>query len=345
MNSIIWEKTFLELLDQRKLPLKIEYVKCQTYTEVIECIKNMVVRGAPAIGVAAAYGMVLATKGLKSESKEVFMKNFLRAGDLLKCARPTAVNLFWAVDRMCKIAIDNQEKSIEDLTFSIEKAAMDIHKEDIALNKRIGAFGLELVPKDAVILTHCNAGALATAGYGTALGVIRAAHENSRLKRVYACETRPLLQGARLTAWELHQEKIPVTLITDSMAGYLMGQGAIHMIIVGADRIAKNGDVANKIGTYSLAILAKYHNIPFYVAAPYTTMDLNISTGKEIIVEERHCSEISHIQGIKVVPDDILIYNPAFDITPNKLITSIITDKGIVNAPYGEEIERLFKTR
>jgi len=343
VNSIIWEKKFLKLLDQTKLPLKIEYVKCQTYPEVVEAIKNMVVRGAPAIGVAAAYGMVLAAKEFASESKEVFMKNLCRAGELLKCSRPTAVNLFWAVDRMYQTAKSNQDKSTVELIIIIEEAAMNIHEEDIALNKRIGLFGVEVVPKNAVILTHCNAGALATAGYGTALGVVRATHEKDNLKRVFACETRPLLQGARLTAWELHQDKIPVTLITDSMAGYLMGQGTIDMVIVGADRIAKNGDVANKIGTYSLAILAKYHKIPFYVAAPYSTMDLNISSGNQIIVEERNCNEIRHIHGHKIIPDDILVYNPAFDITPNELITGIITDKGIVNAPYEEEIGRLFE--
>jgi len=343
MKSIIWENSMLKLLDQTKLPLSIEYVDCKTYKEVAECIKNMVVRGAPAIGVAAAYGMVLAAKEFLEKSKNGFMDDLYSAGELLKSTRPTAVNLFWAVDKMYKTAKDNETASSKDIALILEEAAINIHEEDIALNKSIGEYGVKVVPEGAVIMTHCNAGALATAGYGTALGVIRTAFEKGILKKVFACETRPLLQGARLTAWELHQEKIPVTLITDSMAGYLMGQGQIDMVIVGADRIARNGDVANKIGTYSLAILANYHNIPFFVAAPYSTIDMGMATGKEIIVEERHGNEIRHIHGVEVVPGDIQTLNPAFDVTPGKLITGIITDKGILTAPYEKEIDRLFK--
>jgi len=342
MKSIIWENSILKLLDQTKLPLSIEHVDCKTHEEVACCIKNMVVRGAPAIGVAAAYGMVLAAKSFLEESKNDFMDNLYNAGELLKSTRPTAVNLFWAVDKMYRIAKDNETIPNKEIVLILEKTATDIHEEDIILNKSIGAYGVTVVPKGAVIMTHCNAGALATAGYGTALGVIRAAFEKGMLKKVFACETRPLLQGARLTAWELHQDKIPVTLVTDSMAGYLMLQGQIDMVIVGADRIARNGDVANKIGTYSLAILAKYHNIPFFVAAPYSTIDVNMATGKEITVEERHCNEIRHIHGVKVVPEDIQVYNPAFDVTPSELITGIITDKGLLTAPYEIEIEKLF---
>ena len=345
MKSVIWENSTLKLLDQTKLPLRIEYVDCKTHKEVAGCIKNMIVRGAPAIGVAAAYGMVLAAKEFLEVSNKNFMDKLYNAGELLKSTRPTAVNLFWAVDKMYKTAKDNEKASTMDIALILEKAAINIHEEDIALNKSIGAHGVKVVPVGAVIMTHCNAGALATAGYGTALGVIRAAFEKGILKKVFACETRPLLQGARLTAWELHQDKIPVTLITDSMAGYLMSQGKIDMVIVGADRIAKNGDVANKIGTYSLAVLANHHNIPFFVAAPYSTIDMDMASGDEIIIEERHCNEIRHIQDVEVVPEDIHTYNPAFDVTPNKFVTGIITDRGILTAPYEKEIDRLFSKK
>ena len=343
MKSIIWENSILKLLNQAKLPLSVEYVDCKTHKEVAEAIKNMIVRGAPAIGVTAAYGMALAAKEFMEKPKNDFMDDLYNAGELLKSTRPTAVNLFWAVDKMYKTAKDNETASNKDISLMLEKAAINIHEEDIALNKSIGRYGVEIVPEEAVIMTHCNAGALATAGYGTALGVIRAAFEKGILKKVFACETRPLLQGARLTAWELHQDKIPVTLVADSVAGYLMGQGQIDIIVVGADRIARNGDAANKIGTYSLAILANYHNIPFFIAAPYSTIDMGMATGKEIIVEERHCNEVRHIHGVKVIPEEIQAYNPAFDVTPNKLITGIITDKGILTAPYEKEIERLFR--
>lgn len=342
MDSIVWGNGELSLLDQSKLPLKIEYVKCASHHEVARAIKSMIVRGAPAIGVGAAYGMVLAAREYKNLNKELFLKKLFAAGDDLKSTRPTAVNLFWAVDKIYEAAENNIKEAIEDIIIILEKEAIKIHEEDILLNKEIGKWGVGIVPDDAIILTHCNAGALATAGYGTALGVIRTAHERRKLKKVYACETRPLLQGARLTAWELNRDKIPVTLITDSMAGYLMGQGKVDVIIVGADRIALNGDTANKIGTYSLAVLASYHKIPFYIAAPYSTIDFNIKSGNEIIVEERDASEIRTIKTIEVIPENIMVFNPAFDITPNALISGIITDKGIITAPYEENLTNTF---
>ncbi len=342
MESIKWNGNSLELLDQTKLPLEIEYRKYTSHMEVADAIKNMIVRGAPAIGVAAAFGMVLASKQFSDLSKEEFYKKLQEAGELLKTTRPTAVNLFWAVDRMYKVAKESADETIPEIINMLEAEALNINKEDVELNKSIGRYGLEIVPKSANILTHCNAGTLATAGYGTALGVIRAAHEHKKLKHVYACETRPLLQGARLTAWELSQSNIPVTLITDSMAGYLMGQGKVDMVIVGADRIATNGDTANKIGTYSLAILANYHKIPFYIAAPYSTIDFNISSGEQIVVEERACNEIRYVGGNRIIPDDITVYNPAFDVTPAELITGIITDKGIIVPPFDEGIKKLF---
>ena len=343
INSIIWENQTLKLLDQTKLPLRIGYVDCKTHKEVAKCIKNMIVRGAPAIGVAAAYGVALAAKEFSGESKNDFMSKLHKAGEILKSTRPTAVNLFWAVDKMYKAAKDNETASTqEEIVLILEKLAIDIHEEDIALNKNIGIHGVKVVPDGAVIMTHCNAGALATAGYGTALGVIRAAFEKGILKKVFACETRPLLQGARLTAWELYQDRIPTILITDNMAGYLMSKGQIDMVVLGADRIARNGDVANKIGTYSLAILADYHKIPFFVAAPYSTIDMDIASGEEIIVEERHGDEIRNIHGVEVISKYIKTYNPAFDVTPGKLITGIITDKGILTAPYEKEIDKFF---
>ena len=314
VEPIRWKGDRLELLDQRLLPGKTVYVKCKTANDVAKAIKDMVVRGAPAIGCAAAFGVVL-SKGT-SKSYEVLAKS-----------RPTAVNLFWALDRMRKAK-------------DLEAEAKAIFDEDLAANRAMGRLGAELIPDRARIMTHCNTGALATAGYGTALGVIRSS--KSKNISVIANETRPYLQGARLTAWELVQEGIPCTLITDSMAGHLMSRGEVDVIVVGADRIAANGDVANKIGTYPLAVLAKRHGIPFYVVAPLSTFDLKISSGKEIPIEERPAGEVTGYRGMRWAPEGISVRNPAFDVTPAELISGIVCEKGVVLAPNREKLAKLF---
>jgi methylthioribose-1-phosphate isomerase len=315
VQPIRWKGDRLELLDQRLLPEKTEYVACRSAEEVARAIRDMVVRGAPAIGCAAAFGVVL-SKG----SPESF--------DVLARSRPTAVNLFWALERM---------KKAKDL----EAEARAIYEADLAANRALGKLGAELIPEGARIMTHCNTGALATAGYGTALGVIRSAKEKKI--SVIANETRPYLQGARLTAWELVQEGIPCTLITDSMAGHLMARGEVDLVIVGADRIAANGDVANKIGTYPLAVLAKRHGIPFYVAAPCSTFDPSIPDGSGIPIEERPAAEVTGYRGMRWAPQGVSVRNPAFDVTPAELITGIICEKGIASPPYGESITALLK--
>jgi len=298
----------------------------------------MQVRGAPAIGVSAAFGLVLAANEYQGSDSNALIERLEIAKETLGNTRPTAVNLFWALQRMAKLWDNAKGLSVLELSTTIEEEAHAIARDDLARNKTIGLLGQQLIPQGARILTHCNAGALATFGYGTALGVIRAAHEQGKEIEVFADETRPLLQGARLTAWELLEDKIPVTLITDSTAGYLMQQQRIDLIIVGADRIAANGDTANKIGTYSLAVLAGHHQIPFYVAAPFSTVDMNISSGKEIIIEEREHDEIRRWGNIQLAPEAVKVYNPAFDVTPNHLITAIITDCGIARPPYLENI-------
>jgi methylthioribose-1-phosphate isomerase len=313
---IVWTKKSLLLLDQTKLPFKKEYVECKTILDVAESIKNMVVRGAPAIGVAAAYGFVLGKKsGLSDENIYNILIN----------TRPTAVNLEWALKR----CISEIEKGRD-----IEEVAILIHEEDILINKQIGSCSKELIRDGDNILTHCNAGALATGGYGTALGVIRYAFEDGKKIHVYVDETRPFLQGSRLTAYELIEDGIDCTLICDNMAGYLMSLGKIDKVVVGADRIAANGDTANKIGTYSLAVLAKHHNIPFYIAAPFSTFDFNIKNGSEIKIEERDPSEVRGFFGVKVAIDETKVFNPAFDVTPAELITGFITEKGIITPPF-----------
>jgi methylthioribose-1-phosphate isomerase len=315
VQPIRWKGDRLELLDQRLLPEKTEYVACRSAEEVARAIRDMVVRGAPAIGCAAAFGVVL-SKG----SPESF--------DVLARSRPTAVNLFWALERMKKAK-------------NLEAEAIAIYEEDLAANRAMGKLGAELIPEGARVMTHCNTGALATAGYGTALGVIRSAKDKKI--SVIANETRPYLQGARLTAWELVQEGIPCTLITDSMAGHLMARGEVDLVIVGADRIAANGDVANKIGTYPLAVLAKRHGIPFYVAAPCSTFDPKIQDGSRIPIEERPASEVTGYRGTRWAPEGVSVRNPAFDVTPAELITGIICEKGIASPPYRESIAALLK--
>ncbi len=342
LHTMRWVDNTLELLDQTKLPHNVEYVSCRTYNDVAEAIKTMQVRGAPAIGAAAAFGMVLGARSFSSCAHEEFFRSIEQIANTLAATRPTAVNLFWAINRMRKIAETNSDRPVVDILRIMTVEAGRIFAEDIEMNRSIGRFGNELVPPEASILTHCNAGALATAGYGTALGVIRAAHEAGKRIHVYADETRPLLQGARLTAWELMQDNIPVTLITDNMAGYLMRQGKIHLAVVGADRITANGDVANKIGTYTVAVLAKENNVPFYVAAPASTIDLALANGDDIPIEERDHREVAEVFGVGLAPKGVRIYNPAFDVTPHHLIKGIITDRGVIYPPYEDNLKKIF---
>ena len=331
MQALRWDDGTLLLLNQTLLPAKTEWISCTTVERVREAIQRLETRGAPAIGVAAAFGLVLAAK--QSENRDEFHLKVNK----LKEARPTAVNLMWAIDRLLA---STKETSFDGLAKKLEEEAQILFAEDLAMNKQIGIYGAQLFSQPISILTHCNTGSLATAGYGTALGVIRRLWEEKKLLHVYADETRPLLQGARLTAYELHSEGIPATLITDSMAGWVMKNKMVQAVIVGADRIARNGDTANKIGTYSLAILAKEHQIPFYVAAPYSTFDLTIATGDEIPIEERASSEVNSFNGALTAPEGISVFNPAFDVTPNKYITGIITDKGVLTAPYESQLKK-----
>lgn len=343
MKTIEWQDEGLVLIDQTVLPREVTYVRCSTVEQVADAIKTMKVRGAPAIGASAAYGMALAAVNCPLQEKEGFLQYLRKTADLLAATRPTAVNLFWALQRMLKVIEEAAAAlDIPELKALIVQEAHNIFTEDVAMNKRIGQYGNELVPAGARILTHCNAGALATAGYGTALGVIRAAHDAGKEISVFADETRPLLQGARLTAWELMQDGIPVTLITDNMAGYLMKKGMIDLAVVGADRITANGDVANKIGTYTVAVLCKEHNIPFYVAAPASTVDMNLAAGEDITIEERQPDEVTAVFGQEVAPRGVRVLNPAFDVTPNEIITAIITDRGVVKPPYIDNMKKLF---
>lgn len=341
MEAIKFSAGKLTLLDQTLLPSKVEYAEYHNYRDVGEAIKSMKVRGAPAIGVTAAYALVLAAYEFKELNPSEFKKRMAEASKELRATRPTAVNLFWAIERM-ETVFQQEGLDIEERIEALEREAQEIEAEDLAMNGTMGEIGQQLISPDSTILTHCNAGALATAGIGTALGVIRAAYKKGKVKMVFADETRPLLQGARLTSYELMEDGIPVTLITDNMAAYCMQQGFIDCVIVGADRIAANGDVANKIGTYGLAVLAKYHNIPFYVAAPYSTFDLNIKSGKEIPIEERDHNEVRKIGDFWIAPEKVEVINPAFDVTPHSLITAIITDKGLIKSDFQENIKKVF---
>ncbi|MDD4237717.1 MAG: S-methyl-5-thioribose-1-phosphate isomerase [Desulfotomaculaceae bacterium] len=334
------EEGLLELLDQTGLPGTVNYLKCGDYREVATAIKNLSVRGAPAIGVAAAYGLALAAGNIEAESRDAYIDRVREAAVELAATRPTAVNLCWAVERVMRRLISTQSDDPGVLRHAVLDEAHAIRREDESGNRRMGEFGRELIPQGARILTHCNAGALATAGYGTALGVIRAARAEGKDISVFAGETRPLLQGARLTAWEMYQEGIPVTVITDNMAGYLMAKGMVDLVLVGADRITSSGDVANKIGTYSLAVLAKEHNIPFYVAAPVSTVDLSLTSGSEIQIEERDMAEVTHLAGQQIVPTGVQVWNPAFDVTPARLVAAIITERGIVRPPYPQNLKK-----
>ncbi|MGA3129310.1 MAG: S-methyl-5-thioribose-1-phosphate isomerase [Terracidiphilus sp.] len=341
--TLTWTPEGVRFLDQTKLPLEESYVLATTYEQVADVIVTMVVRGAPAIGVSAAYGVALGTMQTKAKTPEGFVPEFERICACLAATRPTAVNLFWAIDRMKKLfaelfaagtpLVDIQEKLLAE--------AHLMYEEDIAACKQMGANGADLMPDEGGVLTHCNAGALASCGYGMALGVIRSAVARGKKIMVYADETRPFLQGSRLTAWELMADHIPTTVICDNMAASLMRQGKIQAVVVGADRIAANGDTANKIGTYNVAILAREHGIPFYVAAPWSTIDLATATGDQIPIEERPAKEVTHHAGKQVTPDGVGICNPAFDVTPAKYIAAIITERGVMRAPYAESLKEM----
>lgn len=340
-KTIEWKDNSVIMIDQRKLPISEEYIKCTNYQEVIKAIKDMVIRGAPAIGVASAMGLALGAMNIEAKNFDQFIIEFNKIANEIGNARPTAVNLFWAIDRIKKICINSKDKTIEKLKEEIKEEAIKIYKEDIEINKAIGENGEKFIKDKDTILTHCNTGSLATASYGTALGVIRSAVLKGKKVHVFVDETRPFLQGARLTAWELLKDNIPFTLITDNMAGNFMKKGFINLVMVGADRIAKNGDTANKIGTYSIAVLAKYHNIPFYVCAPTSTIDINLNSGEEIPIEERNPTEVTHILGKQIAPSGCNVRNPAFDVTPNSLITAIITEKEVITPPYEKNIEEI----
>ncbi len=329
------------MIDQRLLPAQEIWLDYTDYQGVADAIKTMVVRGAPAIGVAAAFGAAFAAKAISATDYADFTAQFAPCCAELAATRPTAVNLFWALERMQRVADANQTLSIADLQQRLLAEALEIAAEDERINRAMGQHGQQLLPHQGTILTHCNAGALATGGYGTALGVIRAAVDSGKKLAVYADETRPFWQGARLTAWELQQDDIPVTVICDNMAGYLMQQGKIDAVIVGADRISANGDVANKIGTYSVAVLAQAHNIPFYVAAPISTIDLSLTDGSAIPIEQRDALEITHCGNRQLVPEGVPVYNPAFDVTPAELVTAIITENGVAQGDYVAELSKL----
>ena len=340
-KTMAWKKGRLFLLDQTKLPATETYVVCSSYQDVARAIRRMVVRGAPAIGVAAAFGMALGARNYRGRDRGGFRRHLERAAATLVAARPTAVNLTWAVKRMKRVAESQTMKNLKQLPRILEMEAVRILEEDIRINRELGRQGEILIPDGCSILTHCNAGALATAGYGTALGVVRAAWEAGKRIHVFVDETRPFLQGSRLTAWELMKDRIPCTLIADNMAGALMQQGKVQMAIVGADRIAANGDVANKIGTYSLARLCHAHGLPLYVAAPISTIDPLTLTGRDIPIEQRSVQEITHIQGRMIAPSGVKALNPAFDVTPNRFVNGIITEKGIIYKPYRKNLRKL----
>jgi methylthioribose-1-phosphate isomerase len=343
IQTLEWTEKGVVFIDQTKLPTEEVYVTCTTHQQVADVIRNMVVRGAPAIGVSAAMGIALGVKNSKAANIADLKKEFDQICETIGQTRPTAVNLFWAIRRMTDKFESLRYQPIPQIQQALIEESQRMHAEDIAANQAMGRHGATLMPASGGVLTHCNAGALATAGYGTALGVIRAAVEAGKKIHVYADETRPFLQGSRLTAWELMKDNIPTTVISDNMAGVMMQQGKIGAIVVGADRIAANGDVANKIGTYTVAILAKEHGIPFYVAAPISTVDLATPDGSKIPIEQRNQKEVTHIGGRQMTPDGVGIENPAFDVTPAKYIAAIITERGIARAPYTESLSKLAK--
>jgi methylthioribose-1-phosphate isomerase len=335
IETIQWTNSGVVMIDQTRLPREETYVTCTDYQQVAEAIRSMVIRGAPAIGVAAAMGIALGMQQARSSAE------FDEICETLARTRPTAVNLFWAIERMRRLYSELQDRPLEETRAKLVAEAQQIRLEDIAINQCIGKNGAPLIPDGKTVLTHCNAGALATAGYGTALGVIRAAVAAGKKIDVFADETRPFLQGARLTVWELQHDHIPATLITDNMAGHFLHSGRIGCVVVGADRIAANGDVANKIGTYSVAVLAKENGVPFYVAAPISTLDLSLTDGGKIPIEQRAAEEVTHVQGVPVAPDGTPVENPAFDVTPNRYVTAIVTERGVARPPYVESLRKL----
>lgn len=347
IKTVEWTDEGVRMLDQRLLPTEEKYLMLRSYDEVAEAIKKMVVRGAPAIGVSAAMGLALGAKQSVGTSVADLEYDFNYMCDVMSATRPTAVNLFWAIERMRDEfrRASAETDDVEKVKHRLVLQSQAIFDEDIKANRALGRFGGELIPDNSTVLTHCNAGALATAGdYGTALGVIRGARDAGKRVAVIADETRPFLQGSRLTAWELSKDEIPVTIITDNMAGHIMKQGKVDTVVVGADRIVANGDTANKIGTYMVAVLAKEHGIPFYVAAPISTIDLSLSTGEEITIEERDTREVTHIREQQLAPTGVDVQNPAFDVTPNELITAIITDKGVARQPFTESLRRMVES-
>jgi methylthioribose-1-phosphate isomerase len=344
IQTLEWTDSGVRFIDQTKLPTEETYVTCTSYEQVADVIRNMVVRGAPAIGVAAAMGIALGVKSSRAAKATDLKNDFEKICEVIGKTRPTAVNLFWAIRRMSTKFAELDQRSVQQIKEALIEEAQRMHAEDIAANQAMGRHGATLMPASGGVLTHCNAGALATCGYGTALGVIRAAVEQGKKLHVYADETRPFLQGSRLTAWELMKDGIPTTVISDNMAGAIMSQGKVGAVVVGADRIAANGDVANKIGTYTVAVLAKEHEIPFYVAAPFSTIDLETPDGSKIPIEQRNGREVTHIAGRQMVPEGVKVENPAFDVTPSKYVTAIITERGVARAPYKESLRMLAGT-
>lgn len=341
IKTLEWTDEGVRFIDQTKLPTEEVYVTCRTYEEVADAIRTMIVRGAPAIGVAAAMGVALGVRDAEGDHVSELRREFEQICDTLAETRPTAVNLFWAIQRMKDKFDAASDLPVAQIKQTLITEAQRMYLEDFTVNEAMGRHGAVLLPSTGAVLTHCNAGALATCGYGTALGVIRAAVESGKKLQVYADETRPFLQGARLTAWELMKDNIPTTLISDNMAGAMMRQGKIGAVIVGADRIAANGDVANKIGTYMVAVLAKEHGIPFYVAAPWSTIDMETPDGSQIPIEQRSSREVTHFGGKQIAPNGVKVENPAFDVTPNQYVTAIITERGVAKAPYSESLKNL----
>ena len=341
MRTVEWKNGVVRMIDQRELPRRLVVAEFSDYREVAKAIREMVVRGAPAIGAAAAFGLALAARKSPARTRGELLADLEEAAEVLRATRPTAVNLSWAIERMLARARSLERGDVEEMARALEREAQAIADEDVETNRRMGAYGAELIEDGDNILTHCNTGALATVDYGTALGVIRTAHEQGKRIHVWVDETRPRLQGARLTAWELMELGIPMTLIADNAAGHLMRTGKVDIVLVGADRIARNGDVANKIGTYKLAVLARENGIPFYSVAPTSTIDLSIASGEEIPIEERDAQEVTHIGGVPIAPEGVRAYNPAFDVTPHRYITGIVTEKGIVYPPFGRNLRRI----
>ena len=341
--TIKWVDNCVRIIDQTKLPGKLTFINCKDIKTLWKAIKELSVRGAPALGAAAGFGVLLGVQKIKTTNRKIFEQKFFKLCDYIATSRPTAVNLFNELERMKNVVIDNPKDTVSQLRIKLKRQAFEIFERDRRVCRKMGAHGAKLIKNGSRLLTVCNAGALATVDYGTALGVMYSAKEKKKVFKVYACETRPLLQGARLTAWELSREEIDTTLICDNMAATLMAQGKIDMIFAGADRIALNGDAANKIGTYSLAVLAKYHKVPFYIVAPKSTFDINIKTGREIPIEQRGSKEITHIAKNQIAPKGVKTYNPAFDVTPHQLISAIVTEEGVLRSPLKRNIAKLFK--